>query len=590
MSTEFRLPELGENIEKGDLLKVLVSVGDVISKDQPVIELETDKATLEVPSSVGGKVETVDVKPGQQVKVGQVILTVTDGAQAGTAKAATKSDSTPREKTDPVNGRQASVRQDEPEVAPETTAAAPESETDPASEPASEQCASTAQGSTEFRLPELGENIEKGDLLKVLVSTGDVISKDQAVIELETDKATLEVPSSVAGKVTAIHVKAGEKVRVGQSILTVEGGAKGGAAKGGPAKAASGTAPTEPEHQVQPPARSKTEAPSKAQPGRDVAVAVASPVEETPRAAASDSTQRILVPAAPSVRRMARELGVDLTRVTGTGPAARISAGDVKAHVRALNQGGAARLPRETPALPDFTRWGSVEREPMRAVRRSTAAHMARAWNTIPHVTQHDKADITQLEHLRKQYSKKAEAQGAKPTVTAFALKVVASALKLFPQFAASIDPAREEILYKKYCHIGVAVDTDRGLLVPVIRDVDRKNILQLSVELAQAAEKARNRKLAPEEMEGGVFTITNLGGIGGTAFTPIVNWPEVAILGISRTSTEPVFSDGQFQPRLMLPLSLSYDHRLIDGADAARFLRWVAEAMEQLFLVPFEG
>jgi len=311
--------------------------------------------------------------------------------------------------------------------------------------------------------------------------------------------------------------------------------------------------------------------------------------EQAPRAAAAEPESRILVPAAPSVRRMARELGVDITKVTGTGPAGRISAEDVKTHVRNLNKGGMA-VARETIPLPDFTRWGAVESEPMRAVRRSTATHMAHAWNTIPHVTQHDKADISQLEQFRKQYSKRAESRGAKPTVTAFALKVVASALKLFPQFAASIDPQREMIFYKKYCHIGVAVDTDRGLLVPVVRDVDRKNILELSIELAQAAEKARNRKLTPEEMEGGVFTITNLGGIGGTAFTPIVHWPEAAILGMSRSSIEPVYVENQFQPRLMLPLSLSYDHRLIDGAAAARFLRWVAEALEQLFLVPFEG
>jgi pyruvate dehydrogenase E2 component (dihydrolipoamide acetyltransferase) len=226
----------------------------------------------------------------------------------------------------------------------------------------------------------------------------------------------------------------------------------------------------------------------------------------------------------------------------------------------------------------------------MRAVRRATAAHLTHAWTAIPRVTQYDRADVTELEQFRKQYSARAEARGSKTTITAFALKVAASALKKFPQFAASIDPAREEIVYKQYYHIGVAVDTDRGLLVPVIRDVDRKNILELSVELGTAAEKARNRKLAPEEMEGGVFTITNLGGIGGTAFSPIVNWPEVAILGMSRSNIEPVYVDQEFKPRLMLPLSLSYDHRLIDGADAARFLRWVAEALEQLSLVSFEG
>jgi len=291
------------------------------------------------------------------------------------------------------------------------------------------------------------------------------------------------------------------------------------------------------------------------------------------------------------VRRVARELGVEIGEVRGSGPGGRVSEEDVKAYVRGITRGEAgAAATGGLEALPDFSRWGEVERQPMRAVRRSTAAHLSRAWSTIPHVTHHDRADITQLDRLRQQYGPKVEARGGKLTVTAVALKIVASALRAFPQFAASVDMAREEVVYKKYCHIGVAVDTDRGLLVPVIRDVDKKNISELSVELAAAAERARSRKLAAEDMEGGVFTITNLGGIGGTAFSPIINSPEVAILGISQASLEPVFLDGRFEPRLMLPLSLSYDHRLIDGADAARFLRWVAEALEQPFLVLFQG
>ncbi|HEV2382348.1 MAG TPA: dihydrolipoyllysine-residue acetyltransferase [Terriglobia bacterium] len=595
MSTEFRLPELGENIEKGDLLKVLVSVGDEISKDQPVIELETEKATLEVPSSVGGKVESVNVKAGEQVKVGQVILTVTDGDQAG-ARPATETKS--RKTKASTNGTEPEAGSLEPETGGRPSALTTAAET---SRSAEEPLAAPG-GDAEFRLPELGENIEKGDLLKVLVAVGDLIRKEQPVVELETEKATLEVPSSVAGRVKEIHVKAGEKVKVGQLILTVEGDAAAGPAKAGAdaahsSQSAASSAPAQPsaeagEKPASPlSATTVPEVPSAERAGRGGTVTVPPiPAEEVPRALAAEPAIKTLVPAAPSVRRMARELGVDIAQVTGTGPAGRISAEDVKSHVRGLSQGAGTRAAGATMPMPDFTRWGAVEREPMRAVRRSTAARMAHAWTTIPHVTQHDKADITQLEQFRKQYSTKAEARGAKPTVTAFALKVAASALKLFPKFAASIDPAREEILYKKYFHIGVAVDTDRGLLVPVIRDVDRKNILQLSIELAEAAEKARTRKLAPEDMEGGVFTITNLGGIGGTAFTPIVNWPEVAILGMSRSSLQPVYIDNQFQPRLMLPLSLSYDHRLIDGADAARFLRWVAEALEQLLLVSFEG
>jgi pyruvate dehydrogenase E2 component (dihydrolipoamide acetyltransferase) len=594
MSIEFKLPELGENIDKGDLVKVLVSPGDMISKDQPVIELETDKATLEVPSSVGGKVEAIHVKAGEKVKVGQVILTVSDGAQPPGGET-TQGASPVRQKVNGAAAETGQGAQPEEDKGGQSAAGTAEGEEDQSARKAIGEATTTeesqeAGGTVEFRLPELGENIEKGDLLKVLVAPGDVIAKDHPVIELETDKATLEVPSSVGGTVKEIHVQAGEKVKVGQLILTLEGGARPSAKKvpaPGEAKAKATVAAAKPAA-AQPPAPQPEPTPKAALlPAPRAEVSPASEVR-----APFKPKEKRLVPAAPSIRRMARELGVDITQMKGSGPGGRISAEDVKGYVRDLNSGRAARggEVQEAVPLPDFTRWGSVEREPMRAVRRATAAHLSHAWVTVPRVTQHDKADITQLEEFRKQYTKKAAAQGAKPTVTAFALKVVASALKRFPQFAASIDPANEEIIYKKYSHVGVAVDTDRGLLVPVIRDVDRKNIVALSIELASAAEKARTRKLAPEEMEGGVFTITNLGGIGGTSFTPIVNWPEVAILGMSRSTFEPVYVEGQFQPRLMLPLSLSYDHRLIDGADAARFLRWVAEAMEQPFLMPLEG
>jgi pyruvate dehydrogenase E2 component (dihydrolipoamide acetyltransferase) len=254
----------------------------------------------------------------------------------------------------------------------------------------------------------------------------------------------------------------------------------------------------------------------------------------------------------------------------------------------------AAQAPRGAqfaqPELPDFTKWGKVERVSIRGVRRKTAEHLWQAWTTVPHVTQHDKADITELEHLRARFAPKAEEAGGKMTVTAIALKVCSSALKIFPQFNASIDLAKDEIVYKQFINIGVAVDTDRGLLVPVIRDVDKKNIVELATELTQLSRKAKDKKLSLAEMEGGTFTITNLGGIGGTGFSPIVNYPEVAILGLSRSSMEPVWMNGKFEPRLVLPVSLSYDHRLIDGADAARFLRWIAEAFEQPFLLSVQG
>jgi pyruvate dehydrogenase E2 component (dihydrolipoamide acetyltransferase) len=304
------------------------------------------------------------------------------------------------------------------------------------------------------------------------------------------------------------------------------------------------------------------------------------------------------------VRRLAREIGVDIGAVPGTGPGGRISQDDVKEFAKRVLSSlgssgqvalsgaqapGAARPGLSLP-LPDLAKWGEVERKPMTGVRRKTAEHLSHAWDTVAHVTQFDKADITALEALRKKYAPEAEKAGGKLTVTAIVAKVLASALEAFPDFNAAVDAASETIVYRKYVHIGIAVDTEHGLLVPVIRNADQKNIVQLSVEIQQLAEKARARKLSLDEMSGGSMSITNLGGIGGTAFTPIVNWPEVAILGLSRSATEPVYVDGALQPRLMLPLSLSYDHRLIDGALAIRFLRWVAEALEQPFTLALRG
>ncbi|MCL6481624.1 MAG: 2-oxo acid dehydrogenase subunit E2 [Firmicutes bacterium] len=452
----------------------------------------------------------------------------------------------------------------------------------------------------EFHLPELGENIDSGDLIRILVAEGDRIEKDQAVLELETDKATIEVPSPVSGTVKQIHVREGTKIKVGQLIFTVEDGVGAPSAET-PASAESGSAVPEPPVAAPVPEaepRASSSAPAAgAQQGEPAA-----PAEETswptPQREETDRTgavirmpfrptedKRVLVPAAPSVRRLAREIGVDIAEVSGSGPGGRITMEDVKAHAKALLAGrsrtGTPAAPVVEP-LPDFARWGAIERQPMSNVRRKTAEHLTYAWRSIPHVTQHDRADITDTEELRKQLNGRAQARAGKITLTAIALKIVAAALKEFPQFATSVDMARQEIIYKKYVHIGVAVDTPRGLLVPVVRNVDRKNVFEVAVELAELAEKARQRKLSREEISGGVFSITNLGGIGGTLFTPIVNAPEVAILGMSRANWEPVHIAGQFIPRLVLPLSLSYDHRVIDGADAARFLRWVAQAFEK--------
>ena len=313
----------------------------------------------------------------------------------------------------------------------------------------------------------------------------------------------------------------------------------------------------------------------------------------------------VAAPAAPGVRRLAREVGVNIDEVQGSGPQGRISEEDVKEHARrilssvsasmgsAASGAAAAGAPgtaRPGPALPDFTRWGEIERQPMSNIRRTTAERLSHAWNTIPHVAQFDKADITAMEELRRKYREQVKNAGGNLTVTAMLVKVMATAVRQFPQFNSSLDPQANEIIYKKYVNVGVAVDTDRGLLVPVVRNADQKNITEIAIEVHTLAEKARSRKLTIEEMSGGGITISNLGGIGGTYFTPIVNWPEVAILGVSRGVMEPVWRDDAFQPRQHLPLSLSYDHRAIDGADAMRFLRWVVEAIEQPFLLSLLG
>jgi pyruvate dehydrogenase E2 component (dihydrolipoamide acetyltransferase) len=448
---------------------------------------------------------------------------------------------------------------------------------------------------TEVKLPELGENVEKGDVLRVLVNVGDTVAAEQPIIELETDKATIEVPTSAAGKVAEVRVKPGDKVKVGQTVIVVEATEAAAASAPAAGPAASQAAASQPSDRQQPaPGDQKaqqeatkatdTPAPPDTRPAQKPASVVefasARPAARVEPARAEPApTTAGAVPAAPSVRRFARELGVDIGAVSGSGPGGRINQEDVKAHVKgAMSSGGTLRMP--AAALPDFARWGEIEVKPMSGIRRKTAEHLSVAWQA-PHVTQHDKADVTALEAFRTRYGPRAEKAGAKLTVTAILIKICALAIDRFPQFASSVDMANEAIVFKKYRHIGVAVDTPAGLLVPVIRDADRKSITEIAVELGALSQKARDRKLSLDEMAGAVFSISNLGGIGGTSFTPIINQPEVAILGVSRASKEPVWDGTAFVPRDILPLSLSYDHRVIDGADGARFIRYVAEALE---------
>jgi len=582
MPTEFKLPELGENIDSGDLVRLLIKPGATIAEGEAVMELETDKAVVEVPSSVTGIVGEIRVKEGDKLRVGQVIFTVENGT-------GTKAAERTAAKASPTAS---------PAPTPRTTSAPAEPATSVASQ-ASPNAAGRASASTggEFKLPELGENVDSGDLVRLMIAPGAHVSEGQPVMELETDKAVVEVPSTVSGVVREIKVKEGQKVKVGEVIFTLEGGAVAHAEparRHEPVEHISGQQAARLAFQMAMRAEGKTEEQALPPDQPPAPTPVFSMPVQLGKVAGTDHDP---IPAAPHVRRLAREIGVNIRSVAGSGPGGRISEDDVKLSAKnaLLAAAAAAQTPRGSfvePELPDFAKWGKTERVSIRGVRRKTAEHLRQAWNTIPHVTQQDRADITELEQLRAKFAPRAEEAGGKMTVTAIALKVCASALKVFPQFNASIDMVKEEIIYKQYINIGVAVDTDRGLLVPVIRDVDKKNIVELAAEMTQLSKKARERKLTPEEMEGGTFTITNLGGIGGTGFSPIVNHPEVAILGLSRSRMEPewVSNESKFEPRLILPLSLSYDHRLIDGADAARFLRWIAEAFEQPFLLSVQG
>ena len=421
---------------------------------------------------------------------------------------------------------------------------------------------------TEFKLPDLGEGVEAGDVVSVLVAEGDTVEVDQSVVELETDKALVEVPSSVAGTITKIHISAGDRVPVGSLLISVEEGEQ--------------SVPSPPESEAEAPAPALKEEP---EPTPVAETPGPTPPAPKPPAPASNGDP---IPAAPSTRRFARELGVDLTQVAGSGPGGRISQDDVKAAVRDRQTGGLA--PTAPVELPDFSRWGNIERQPLSKVRQIIAKNMSQAWQQVAHVTQFDRADVTDLEAFRQRNKEKAEALGAKLTPTVLALKAIITALKTFPQFNASLDAGSNEIILKHYYNLGIAVDTERGLLVPVIKDVDRKDILELALELGDISNRARTNKIGLDELQGGTFTVTNLGSLGVGEFTPIVNHPEVAILGLGRAREEATVREGRIEPRLIMPLALSYDHRVIDGADGARFMRKIVDALENPELMLMGG
>lgn len=560
---EFRLQELGENIESALVVKLMVKPGDMVAEDEPVLEIETDKATIEVPSSVSGKVLEVFAKEGEKMKVGSVVFTVAEESSAPTE--------TPAPVPVAVPAAQETVKAE----VPATPTPAPQT--------------SAASEIVDFIMPELGENITSATVVKLLVKVGDVIQEDQNLLEIETDKATIEVPSTFSGTIVELFVTEGGKANVGAPVLKI--------------KTTNATAaPITPQPVPQVPASEPAKVTPSAEKKSDAVIRPAISGEEAairlPAQVLANTQVPILqnaAPAAPSVRRLARELGVDIALVPGSGPGGRISLDDVKAYVKSLNEGraqlpAAATVGVKQQPLPDFSKFGEIRKEPMSTLRTKAAEHLSYAWATIPHVTQFDKADITDLEEMRKKFAPVVQAAGGKLTMTSILVKVITSAMKVFPQFNASVDMEKKELIYKSYYNVGIAVDTDFGLIVPVIKGTDKKNLITISQDINTLSEKARNKKIGLDDLQGGSITISNLGGIGGTYFTPIVNSPEVAILGVSRGAMEPVYKNGNFVPRLMLPLSLSYDHRIIDGADAIRFLRWIIEALENPIKLIVEG
>ncbi|MFO0135483.1 MAG: 2-oxo acid dehydrogenase subunit E2 [Planctomyces sp.] len=540
MAIEFKLPEVSEGVTSVDVAEIRVKEGDVIEAGAIICEVETDKAVAEIPCPHAGRITRLLISSGMSISPGTTILEI-ETANAGAAAAAPAKPAAP-----------AAAAPTPPPAAPAATAA-----------PAAPAPAPTASAPFEFRLPEVSEGVTKVDVASVAVKVGDTIAKGAVVCEVETDKAVAEIPSPVAGKVTAVHVSAGSSMKIGDLLLTIE--AVGSTA------AAPAAAPAAP-----------VVAPAAQAPVTPAAPPIAAPAAPAAAPAASTGSDAgPPAPAGPATRRLARKLGVNLRQVKGSAAGGRITIEDIEAFVRErMTQpavpAAAAAAPGfgivQAAPLPDFSRFGPVEKQPMNKIFRTAASNLHAAWVTIPHVTQHDLADITELETARRKYVK-ANPNAPKITMTAIIIKAVVQALKAFPNFNSSVDMASGELVIKQYYHIGVAVDTPNGLVVPVIRNCDQKNILQVAAELAEIAGRARDRKLKAEDMQGGTFTITNLGGIGGTAFTPIVNYPEVAILGMSRTLNHLILENGQLAERQMLPLSLSYDHRAINGADAARFI-----------------
>ncbi|QXG48145.1 dihydrolipoyllysine-residue acetyltransferase [Pseudomonas viridiflava] len=536
MSELIRVPDIGNG--EGEVIELMVKVGDRIEADQSVLTLESDKASMEIPAPKAGVIKAMKVKLGDRLKEGDELFELEIEGEAAAAPA---------------------------EAAPAAAPAAAEKPAEAAPAPAPAPAA--AASVQDIHVPDIGSS-GKAKIIELMVKVGDSIQADQSLITLESDKASMEIPSPAAGVVESIEVKLDQEVGTGDLILKLK--VEGAAPAAAPAPAASAPAKTE------------------AAPAPAAAPAPKAEAAPAPAAPAKDGAK---VHAGPAVRQLAREFGVELNAVSATGPHGRVLKEDVQAYVKAMMQkakdapaGGASGGMGIQP-IPevDFSRFGEIEEVPMTRLMQLGATGLHRSWLNIPHVTQFDQADITELEAFRVAQKGAAEKAGVKLTVLPLLLKSCAHLLKELPDFNASLAPSGKAVIRKKYVHIGFAVDTPDGLLVPVIRDVDQKSLLQLAAEAAALAEKARTKKLTANDMQGACFTISSLGHIGGTGFTPIVNAPEVAILGVSKATIQPVWDGKAFQPKLMLPLSLSYDHRVINGAAAARFTKRLSELLADI-------
>lgn len=552
MSELIRVPDIGNG--EGEVIELMVKVGDRIEADQSVLTLESDKASMEIPAPKAGVIKTMKVKLGDRLKEGDELfeLEVEGDGEAAAAPAAEPAAAAPAPATEKLT---------------ETAAPAPAAEPAPAS-----AAAETVQ---DIHVPDIGSS-GKARIIELMVKVGDSIEADQSLITLESDKASMEIPSPAAGVVESISVKVEDEVGTGDLILKLK---------------VAGAAPAAPPAQAAASAPAKADAPAAA-PSAAPAAAPAAKAEAAPAPAAAPAPSGAKVHAGPAVRQLAREFGVELNAVTATGPHGRVLKEDVQAYVKSVmtkskdaSAAGGATGGSGIPPIPevDFSRFGEIEEVPMTRLMQLGATGLHRSWLNIPHVTQFDQADITDLEAFRVAQKAVAEKAGVKLTVLPLLLKSIAHLLKELPDFNSSLAPSGKAVIRKKYFHIGFAVDTPDGLLVPVIKNVDQKSLLQLAAEAAELAEKARSKKLSANDMQGACFTISSLGHIGGTGFTPIVNAPEVAILGVSKATMQPVWDGKAFQPRLMLPLSLSYDHRVINGAAAARFTKRLSDLLADI-------